>query len=318
MQEKYGRSYVGKTALCLLAFLGAGHTPDSGTEHSEVTSRAIDALLRTQRSSAHFGVSSSYGHGITTYALAECYALTKAPELREPLLGAVRWIITNQSRSRDRRNRGGWGYFSSTMEPEDGYSRSSTTAWQVMALESAKLSGIQVPDESLVSAREFLLNNYDPRNRYFLYNHEPERLRSEWPTLPASTPAAVFCLQLLGMDASDRRLAGGLEFTLNRRPQSYRQYSDDDFVLLGAGNVYFWYYGSLACFMAGGEAWDAWNAALKRVLLAGQSRDGSFRPIDAYAEYAGDSDRDMSYTTAMCVLSLEVYYRYFTPLLRGK
>ena len=28
---------------------------------------------------------------------------------------------------------------------------------------------------------------------------------------------------------------------------------------------------------------------------------------------SGDDDR--SYTTAMCVLTLEVYYRYFTPLL---
>ena len=33
---------------------------------------------------------------------------------------------------------------------------------------------------------------------------------------------------------------------------------------------------------------------------------------------AGDSRRDRSYTTAMCVLSLEVYYRYFTPLLLGR
>ncbi len=54
----------------------------------------------------------------------------------------------------------------------------------------------------------------------------------------------------------------------------------------------------------------AWRAA--------QAKDGSFPPIDVYAEEAGDSRRDRSYTTAMCVLSLEVYYRYFTPLLLGR
>ncbi|MCA8957058.1 MAG: hypothetical protein KDC87_13350, partial [Planctomycetes bacterium] len=212
--------------------------------------------------------------------------------------------------------RGGWGYFSADLRPEDNFSRTSTTVWQVMALESAKLSGLEVPKATLDLARQYVLSNYDQQYRYFLYNREPERLRSEWRTLPASTPAAVFCLFLLGLDEQDERMQAGLEYTVGRRPQSYRRYSDDEFVLNAAGNVYFWYYGSLSCFMAGGRVWDRWNAALKRVLLRGQSRDGSFRPIDTYASYAGDTHQDRSYTTAMCVLSLEVYYRYFTPLLK--
>ena len=33
------------------------------------------------------------------------------------------------------------------------------------------------------------------------------------------------------------------------------------------------------------------------------------------ANFAGDDDSDRAYSTAMCVLTLEVYYRYFTPLL---
>ena len=42
----------------------------------------------------------------------------------------------------------------------------------------------------------------------------------------------------------------------------------------------------------------------------------SWRPISIYArQYAGDDGSDASYATAMNVLSLEVYYRYFTPLL---
>ena len=318
-QEKYGQVFVGKTGLCLLAFLGAGHTPTSNTQHSEVTRRAMAALLATQVRGRHFGRSSSYSHGITTYALAECYALTKDPKLRAPLEGAVGWILANQNLGRDRRNRGGWGYFSPTLDPEDTFSRSSASAWQIMALESARLSGINVPDEALRAARQFLLSSYDRRYRYFLYSRDPERLRSEWRTLPASTPAAVFCLQLFGMDPqTDDRLAAGIDYTLERAPRRYRKYSDDDFVLQGAGNVYFWYYGSLACFMAGGESWDRWNEALKRVLIGGQSQDGSFRPIDAYADQAGDTQRDRSYTTSLCVLSLEVYYRYFTPLLKQK
>ena len=44
----------------------------------------------------------------------------------------------------------------------------------------------------------------------------------------------------------------------------------------------------------------------------------TWAPIDVYADEAGDSETDKSYTTAMCVLCLEVYYRYFTPLLLGR
>ena len=109
-----------------------------------------------------------------------------------------------------------------------------------------------------------------------------------------------------------------VDYTVERRPQRYRRYQDDDFVLRGQGNVYFWYYGTLCCFLRGGEAWTQWNERLRTVLPKAQAADGSFPPIDVYAEEAGDTEQDRSYTTAMCVLCLEVYYRYFTPLLLGR
>ena len=56
---------------------------------------------------------------------------------------------------------------------------------------------------------------------------------------------------------------------------------------------------------------------MKETLLPSQQGDGSWEPISAYArDYAGDEDGDRSYSTAVCVLTLEVYYRYFTPLLK--
>ena len=109
-----------------------------------------------------------------------------------------------------------------------------------------------------------------------------------------------------------------VDYTVERRPLRYRRYSDDDFVLRGQGNVYFWYYGTLCCFLRGGDAWTQWNERLRTVLPKAQGDDGSFAPIDVYADEAGDTQNDKSYTTAMCVLCLEVYYRYFTPLLLGR
>ena len=50
--------------------------------------------------------------------------------------------------------------------------------------------------------------------------------------------------------------------------------------------------------------------------MGDQLEDGSWPDVTHDASYAGDTNRDRSYTTAMCVLTLEVYYRYFTPLLK--
>ena len=81
--------------------------------------------------------------------------------------------------------------------------------------------------------------------------------------------------------------------------------------------MYFWYYGTLAMFRAGGNDWRRWNESLKGTLLPTQNADGSWDPKSVYAtDYAGDDRRDKSYSTAMAVLTLEVYYRYFTPLLK--
>ena len=45
--DKYGYVAVGKSGLCLLAFLGKGHTPTSNTEHSAVAARAAWASAWT-------------------------------------------------------------------------------------------------------------------------------------------------------------------------------------------------------------------------------------------------------------------------------
>jgi len=303
----------------MLAFLGAGHTHRSGTEYSENVGRVIDWLLSVQdRRTGHFGNSSSYSHGIATYALAECLALTGDGRLRAPLERAVAEILRHQypsGRGRDARLAGGWSYYYPDGSTYDAWPRVSITSWQVMALESARLSGLDVPEAALRSAAEFIAGSWDPRLGAMRYSHDPERLRSGYPTLPGSTPAGLFALSILGQDIADARYAEPRSFVLARAPDGFRSGNDDEFVFRAQGNVYFWYYGSLAMLRAGGDDWQRWNTALKETLLPAQEGDGSWPPLDVYAGYAGDTPRESIYTTAMCVLTLEVYYRYFTPLL---
>jgi hypothetical protein len=156
----------------------------------------------------------------------------------------------------------------------------------------------------------------DEDNGWYWYNQDPARMRSGYPTLPASTPAALFALSILGRDITGHEFDVPRAFVVERSPRGFRYTGEDDFVARGQGNPYFWYYGTLAMFRAGGGAWSTWNEAMKKTLLPAQAGDGSWNPIDAYAKYARDDANDKSYTTALSVLSLEVYYRYYLPLLK--
>ncbi|MDF1836448.1 MAG: terpene cyclase/mutase family protein, partial [Planctomycetota bacterium] len=317
VHDKYRQLRIGKTGLSLLAFLGAGHTTTSDSEYTLQVKRAVHYLTSKQdRQTGHFGNCSAYGHAVATYALAECFALTEDEELLEPLQRAVAHIISKQNDSRDARFFGGWNYYYPDDEIYDSWPRVSVTSWQVMALKSAQLAGLDVPQETMDDARTFLGNAWDRELGAFRYNHAPSRINSNYPTLPASTPAALFALSLLGEDLKERQYNRARSYLMRRIPESYRYKGQDAFVEEAAGNLYFWYYSSLALLRTGGNQWNRWNEGLKQTLLPSQSEDGSWKPISIYADYAGDTDEDRSYTTAMCVLSLEVYYR-FTPMLNA-
>ena len=185
------------------------------------------------------------------------------------------------------------------------------------AIEEAEMSRQQAKD-ALEQYQKSLENARAEDGAAMRYSHDPERLQDRYSTLPASTPAGMFALSLLGADLASDAWAPMRGFVLQRRPDGYRYEDDDAFVFRGTGNVYFWYYGTLAMFRAGGASWTTWNEGMKRTLVPSQAADGSWEPIDPYARYARDDARDKSYTTALCVLSLEVYYRYYLPLLKVK
>ncbi len=84
----------------------------------------------------------------------------------------------------------------------------------------------------------------------------------------------------------------------------------------GAWMFYYWYYGTLVMFQMGGDWWRQWNAALRDMLLEHQinmpadpTLDGSWDPI------ADGTRGGRAYSTAICCLCLEVYYRYL-PLFK--
>ena len=75
-------------------------------------------------------------------------------------------------------------------------------------------------------------------------------------------------------------------------------------------STYYWYTATLALFHYGGRPWDTWNWILKKTALPAQSRrpheEGSW---DVDANWIGVSGGRIT-STALMVLTFEIYYRY--------
>jgi hypothetical protein len=268
------------TGLALLCFLGADHTQAKDGPYRDNTSRAVTWLLEHQDEAGDFRSGESmYTHAIVTIALAEAHGMTRDPRLAEPLARAVRFIERAKSKQ------GGWRY-----EPGQA-GDTSVLGWQLMAMVSARRAGIQVSESAIEAAGEFL--DSVSRRTPGLYAYQNGQ-----PPTASMTAEGLFCRQLLGDTRDSERTAESLGFLAKSPPKWSRR-----------STTYYWYYATLAMFQHGGAEWEDWNTRLKKELLAHQRGEGaatgSWDPLDRWSLTGG-----RVYQTAICTLSLEVYYRY--------
>jgi len=85
-------------------------------------------------------------------------------------------------------------------------------------------------------------------------------------------------------------------------------------------NIYYWYYATQLLHNMQNAAWKQWNNRLRDGLVSMQVRNkgcdyGSWDPLRPVPDrWGGEAGR--LYTTAMSILTLEVYYRYL-PLYKA-
>jgi len=293
---------LGVTGLAMLAFLGAGHTHKHG-KFQEVLQSAIQALLAAQGPDGCIGAKTPegrwiYNHAIGTAALAEACCLSGDPALRAPAEKAVAFLA-------DCRNPFlGWRY---GLRPGDN--DSSCTAWAALALVSARKSGLEVPKEAFDGALAWFDKATDGptgKTRYTSPVETDPRLpeaAGNFQPNEAMTAAAAACrIFILGEKAADRAeiLGGGDRLKMN--PPRWD-------VSAGMTDFHCWYWGTLAMFQLGGDYWKSWNEPLKNALVPTQKREGcengSWDPVDVWGCSGG-----RVYSTAINVLTMEIYYRY--------
>jgi hypothetical protein len=271
---------VAATGLALLCFMGHGAKHNVDGPYRDVSSRAVNWLIEQVEENGRFKAKDMYDQGIATIALAEAYALTKDPALKPSVERAVDYIIRAQHP-----NTGGWRY----QPGESG--DTSVVGWQVMALKSARLGGIEVEDEVFKRAAKWLkqVGGGKHGGHYGYENRSPK--------LPM-VAEGMFCQQLLGIPPSDRKMNESAKYLSAHLPSARNK------------DYYYWYYGCLSLYQHRGPIWKEWNERMREILVNSQDRGGnhagSWNPNgDTHGNRMG---RIVS--TALSTLSLEVYYRY--------
>ena len=278
---------MGATSLALLPFLGAGQTHEVG-KYKDHIRKGIDYLLDNQNPDGDLsfgarGNTRMYSHGQGTIALCEALSMTGDSRLLNPAQGAVDFIVKSQHAG------GGWRY-----NPGQA-GDTSVVGWQVMALQAARVAGLNVPKQTLTKAMEYL-NQAQASNS--LYGYQPGRS----PTY-VMTAEALLCRLYLGYNQTSPGVEYGIDYLVDNHMPSKPPF-----------NMYYMYYGTQLMHHYGGQRWESWNAQMQDLLVASQKTSGhyagSWTPVESHDRAGG-----RLYMTAMAVCCLEVYYRHL-PIFR--
>lgn len=282
------RNDIAGTAFGLLPLLGAGeHHRNPKARYGKHCERGLKYLITKQGQDGNFG-GGMYAHGLATIAMCEAYAMTSDPLLKYPAQKAVNYIRSAQH------DAGGWRY-----QPRQA-GDTSVVGWQVMALKSGQMGGLEVDDArnpTFAKAMKFLDSVMLSDGSGYGYTAPS--------AAPTMTAVGLLCRQYLGWGPRNANLLSGVQ-TLKKTPPGK------------LNSMYYYYYATQVMHHMGGDDWKGWNEKMRDMLVSKQDKGdknphsrGSWNPQgDAHG---GAGGRLM--LTSLSLLTLEVYYRHL-PLYR--
>ena len=297
------KNRLAATSMALLAFQGAGFTHQStraminekgakiDVDYRKVIRQAWKKMLIWQSEDGCFYRESKvrnsshrlYSQAQATIAICELYGMTRDEAFRRPAQRAVNFCCKVQDRDGQYPD-GGWKY------EEGRESDTSVTGWFVMALQSARMAGLDVPSDVFQRVSEFLDSVSDEGS---FYSYMPGSFAK-----PALTAEGLLCRQYLGWNRDDPRLVRGVEYLLDQ-PIDWAD-----------TNTYYWYYATQVMHHMEGDFWFDWNEVMKREIpkkqVAKGPEAGSWSPANDVWGRAGGR----LYMTCLCTYMLEVYYRH--------
>jgi hypothetical protein len=281
----------GATALGLLPFLAAGQTHTDKCLYQRNILAGLNWLIKNQAKTGDLskGGHQMYAHGLATIALCEAYGMTKDSRVGYAAQAAINFIESGQNAE------GSWRYTHGSKDSD-----TSVHGWQVMALKSGQMAGLQVNPVVLDGSKRFLklVANGEYGSQF---GYTPGAGGSS-----AMTAVGLLTSQYLGAKQGDPVIVGGVDYLSKNHPR------------LEDRDIYYWYYATQVMHNVPGKQWDDWNRQMRRILIQTQEKSGcaagSWSPEkpgdDRWGQHGG---RLMM--TSLSALTLEVYYRYL-PLYK--
>jgi hypothetical protein len=319
------------TGMALLSFLAHGENPQS-QEYGTCILKAIKRLVEmvnNRNGRLVEGDQNTYGHAVVAYALAEAYSLTKIPMVETAMNSMVETLVSGQN------SVGGYNYAhkndilaAASQKPNavGGVPRTdlSLSGWHFQALKAAFAAGSTTPgiEKAIENSIKCLKTVLHVSSGGFTYANSSEAATA------TMTAAGTLCLQLLG-EGRSTQAKSGIKWMEENSNRAHMKCDWKDLKSCGGGNIttwplYAWYYQTQALFQDGeghGNSWKEWNKEFQKALLNEQESDGHWTsPVTKYNKQTkghGENPETFRsqlgldiYSTCMCTLMLEVYYRY--------
>jgi len=268
---------TGATSLALLPYLGAGYTHLQGP-YQDTVKRGLAYLTGRMLETPHGGdlqEGTMYAQGLAALTLCEAYAMTGDRALENSAQKSIDFICAAQH------PRGGWRY--SPGMPGD----TTVTGWQVMALKSATMMQLNVPPDVIEKASRYLDSVQSGGGAFYGYQGTDRT--------PSPTAIGLLLRMYYGWPRDDKRLERGVNYLAGLGPSKT--------------DVYFNYYATQVLHHHDGNPWPRWNTRMRDYLVETQARDGHEKGSWFFPDRHGSAGGRL-YTTAMCIMILEVYYRH--------
>ena len=293
LRDPTGRMYshgLATLALCEALAMTRGQAPRSGSAAPRWEARSASPRgggpasgREGRRADGDLLAAASAGSPWLGEALTTSAPVTQA-ELTRAAQYAVMFIEAAQHPG------GGWRY-----KPREA-GDTSVVGWQLMALKSAYLAGLEVNPKTLNRAVKFLdFVSEDRVGSCYGYTHGRKTPYLDLNTpIKATTPIGLLCRMYTGWEHKRPGLAQGVE-----RLKFWAQ--------PGKG-LYYYYSATQVMHHYGGSSWEKWNAFMRDYLVQSQSQQGS--ELGSWMLDGSHDDAGRLYCTAMAAMTLEVYYRY--------
>ncbi|MFN7732257.1 MAG: hypothetical protein ACK5OB_10145 [Pirellula sp.] len=292
-----GPSVNAATGLALMCFLGAGQTHMEG-EYKETVFKGLSFLIQNMRVQQAYGAwyrgdgqqgqDDMYAHGIASIAMCEAYGMTRDVRLLEAAQLSINYMTYAQNPLT-----GGWHYspFPLGSLPGD----TSVVGWQMMAIKSAAMAGLNFDVDSVRRANVFLDTMLVPNG--FGYHYSLEfKARNPLEYRPAMTACGVLCRMYSGWSKEEPTIKAAVA-----------KFAADGPI---AGDIYYNYYATQVMKQYGGAEWDGWNNKMRDMILSAQVKDGHAKGSWVFDGTHGSREGGRLYSTCMATMMLEVYYRY--------